>query len=212
MLAIALGLIHFAPQLVGLLMGSKAEAVASKVVDIAQTVTGTSTPADATAALQADPDLAYKFQAAVLDQQVDLQKIAADVEKAKIAADVTVTQSDAGDRANARQMALGNHDNTARNLAYMYTVALFGVIGAHFVLVFTKTAIEPAAFNILGNIAGVLIAMVLGSKEYFFGRSQSEVKQAAAITGFATDPDTTVVAAKPVQVQTSSASDTYRAS
>ncbi|MCF7697694.1 hypothetical protein KPG66_17150, partial [Mycetohabitans sp. B2] len=40
------------------------------------------------------------------------------------------------------------------------------------------------------NIEGVLIAMVLGAKEFFLGSSSTAKKQAAVITSFATDPDT----------------------
>lgn len=192
MLPIVLALAQFAPQIAHWIGGSRAEQVAQKVVNIAQTVTGTSTPEQALAAIQANPDLAYRFQESIVESQVDLQRIAADVEKTRITADVETAKTNAADRANARQMALTEHDHTPRNLAYLYTVGLFLVIGAHFWLLFARIPVNPVAFGVLGNIEGVLIAMVLGAKEFFFGSSSTATKQAAVITSFATDPDTHV--------------------
>lgn len=76
MLPIALALAQFAPMIAGWLGGAKAEDVAGKVVGLAQAVTGTTAPSAALQAIQADPNLAMKFQQAVLDQQVELAKIA----------------------------------------------------------------------------------------------------------------------------------------
>lgn len=76
MLPIALALAQFAPMLAGLLAGPKAEAVAGKVVEIAQTVTGQPTPEAALKAVQLSPEIAAQFQKAVLDQQVELEKLA----------------------------------------------------------------------------------------------------------------------------------------
>ncbi|AOJ99941.1 hypothetical protein WK23_15605 [Burkholderia vietnamiensis] len=82
-----MALAQFAPMIAGWLGGSKAEDVATKVVGVAQAVTGQSAPDAALAALQADPNLALQFQKAVLDQQAQLAQISADVTKAELAAD-----------------------------------------------------------------------------------------------------------------------------
>ncbi|WP_338927622.1 hypothetical protein [Mycetohabitans endofungorum] len=66
------------------------------------------------------------------------------------------------------------------------------VIGAHFWLLFTGVPVEPLALGLLGNIEGVLIAMVLGAKEFFLGSSFTAKKQAAVITSFAMNPGTYV--------------------
>ncbi|MCG1040967.1 MULTISPECIES: hypothetical protein [Burkholderiaceae] len=190
MLPIVLALAQFAPQIAQWIGGSRAEQVAQKVVTIAQTVTGTSTPEQALAAIQANPELAYRFQESIVESQVELQRIAAELEKAHITANIETAKVNAADRANARQMALTAEDHTPSNLAYLYTGALFLVIGAHFWLLFTRITVEPLAFGVLGNIEGVLISMVLGAKEFFLGSSSTAKKQAAVITSFATDPDT----------------------
>ncbi|WP_338911887.1 hypothetical protein [Mycetohabitans rhizoxinica] len=190
MLPIVLALAQFAPQIARWIGGSRAEQVAQKVVTIAQTVTGTSTPEQALAAIQANPELAYRFQESIVESQVELQRIAAELEKAHITTSIETAKANAADRANARQMALTAQDHTPRNLAYLYTGALFLVIGAHFSLLFFKIEVQPLAFGVLGNIEGVLISMVLGAKEFFLGSSSTAKKQAAVITSFATDPDT----------------------
>ncbi|KAG0185758.1 hypothetical protein DFQ28_008830 [Apophysomyces sp. BC1034] len=77
-------------------------------------------------------------------------------------------------------------------MGYMPAGALFLVIGAHFWLLFSRIPVDPLAFGVLGNIEGVLVAMVLGAKEFFLGSSSTANKQAAVITSFATDPETQV--------------------
>ncbi|WP_338927555.1 hypothetical protein IHE33_15725 (plasmid) [Mycetohabitans endofungorum] len=190
MLPIVLALAQFAPQIAQWIGGSRAEQVAQKVANIAQTVTSTSTPEQALAAIQGNPELAYRFQEAIVESQVELQRIAAELEKAHITANIETAKANAADRADARQRALTAQDRTPCNLAYLYTSALFLVIGAHFWLLFSRIPIEPLAFGVLGNIEGVLISMVLGAKEFFLGSSATAKKQAAVITSFATDPDT----------------------
>jgi hypothetical protein len=70
-----MALAQFAPMIAGWLGGSRAEDVATKVVGVAQAVTGQSAPDAALAALQADPNLALQFQKAVLEQQAQLAQI-----------------------------------------------------------------------------------------------------------------------------------------
>ncbi|WP_140402320.1 MULTISPECIES: hypothetical protein [Burkholderia cepacia complex] len=183
-----MALAQFAPMIAGWLGGSKAEDVATKVVGIAQSVTGQSAPDAALAALQADPNLSLQFQKAVLDQQAQLAATAADVAKAQLEHDAAVYQSAAADRQSARQMAIATHDTTQRNLAYLYTLGLFAVIATHFYIVIAKIPVDPVTFTILGNAEGVLTAMVLGSKEFFFGSTSAGTKQAQAITEFAVSP------------------------
>ncbi|KAG0175852.1 hypothetical protein DFQ28_005200, partial [Apophysomyces sp. BC1034] len=112
MLPIVLALAQFAPQIAHWIGGSRAEQVAQKVVNMAQTVTGTGTPEQALAAIQANPELAYRFQESIVENQVELQRIAAELETARITADVETTKTNAADRASARQMALTAKDLT----------------------------------------------------------------------------------------------------
>lgn len=74
--SIALALANFAPSLIKLITGSdKAADVAGKVIDVAKVVTGTSTGAEALAAVQVDPEKARSFQLAVSAQEMDWQRM-----------------------------------------------------------------------------------------------------------------------------------------
>lgn len=77
---------QFAPQLIAHLAGPGAGAVAQKVIDIAQQATGTATPQAAVAALQASPDAVLAFQKAVLDNKLELEKLAAQTEQTAVQA------------------------------------------------------------------------------------------------------------------------------
>ncbi|MBF3825405.1 hypothetical protein ISF98_29125 [Burkholderia pseudomallei] len=85
LIPIAMALAQFAPMIAGWLGGSNAENVAAKVVGVAQAVTSTSTPDAARAAIEADPNLAMQFQTKIVESQVEMAQIAADVTKAELA-------------------------------------------------------------------------------------------------------------------------------
>jgi hypothetical protein len=139
------------------------------------------TPEQLLALKQADDDFAMKMQQAGFTHAENMAGIQAQVDR--IAAE---------DRASARNFATVEHDHTARNLAYMYTVALFAVIGLEFLLAAQQVEVDDSVMRALDTLFGILIAMVLGSKEYFFGSSSRADRQAAAITQFAVSPDITV--------------------
>jgi len=55
---------QFAPSIIGLISGPKAEAVATTVVNTAQAITGSDSPEAAKVALEKNPEMAVKFQQA----------------------------------------------------------------------------------------------------------------------------------------------------
>ncbi|KVC87926.1 hypothetical protein WM16_23320 [Burkholderia ubonensis] len=144
------------------------------------------TPEQLLALKQADADFELKMRQAGFTHAENMAGI--HVQADKVAAD---------DRASARQYAAAEHDHTARNLAYMYTVALFVVIGLEFYLAIGEIKMPDVIKSTLDTLLGVLITMVIGSKEYFFGSSSRADKQADRITQFAISPDITV-AGSPV--------------
>ncbi|MFM0355475.1 hypothetical protein PQR12_18455 [Paraburkholderia nemoris] len=150
------------------------------------------TPEQLLALKQADDDFALKMRQAGFTHAENMAGI--QVQADRVAAD---------DRASARNFAAVEHDHTARNLAYMYTVALFAVIGLEFLLAAQQIKLDDGVMRALDTLFGILIAMVLGSKEYFFGSSSRADKQAAAITQFAVSPDTVVSRTDAVDGQTS---------
>lgn len=75
-ITIALSLANFAPSLIKIITGNdKAADVASKVIDVAKAVTGSSTGQAALAAIQIDPGKQMEFQLAIGAQQVDWERM-----------------------------------------------------------------------------------------------------------------------------------------
>lgn len=84
-ITVAMGLAQFAPQIIKWITGSdKAADAASKVVEVAQVVTGKQTGEDALAALNADPNAVIAFRQALAAQEAELDKaFLADVQSAR---------------------------------------------------------------------------------------------------------------------------------
>ena len=76
-ITVAMGLAQFAPQIIKWITGSdKAVEVAEKAIEIAKTVTGADTPDKALEALKSNPDAVLAYQKAILDNQLELERIA----------------------------------------------------------------------------------------------------------------------------------------
>ncbi|MFM0013704.1 hypothetical protein [Paraburkholderia sediminicola] len=181
LIPIAMALAQFAPMIAGWLGGSKAQDVATKVVSIAQTVTGQSAPDAALAAIQADPNLAMQFQKAVLDNQVQIAQIAADVEKAELAADTANTQA-----VNATMQTEAKADHWPTYSWRPFVGFCFGllavlsgltVVGCYIGVMFAR--VEPAILSYLPGMLGAeaavmgTMAPVLGIASYFRGKMQA---------------------------------------
>lgn len=183
MLPIALALAQFAPMIAGWLGGPKAEEVAGKVVGIAQQVTGQSSPDATVAALAADPNLAFQFQKAVLDQQAHLAEIAADVTKAELAADMANTAS-----VNATMQAEAKADHWPTYSWRPFIGFCFGlnlvlssllVIGVFAAQVFNAAGADKAIAALptaLGSLAAIcgLATPILGIASWFRGKMQAD--------------------------------------
>lgn len=76
MIPAVLGLLQLAPTLMRFFgAGEKSAAVAEKVIDIAQTVTGTTDPDNALEVLRGDPDKVRQFQLAIMDNDTELETL-----------------------------------------------------------------------------------------------------------------------------------------
>lgn len=181
LLPIAMALAQFAPMIAGWLGGSKAEDVATKVVGIAQTVTGQSAPDAALAAIQADPNLAMSFQKAVLDNQAQLAQIAADLSKAELAADAANTLA-----INQSIQAEAKADHWPTYSWRPFVGFCFGVLGlisgATVAAAYLGVMFFQANPTILSQVPGMLgaqaavmatMAPVLGIASYFRGKMQA---------------------------------------
>ena len=181
MLPIAMALAQFAPMIAGWLGGSNAEKVASKVVDIAKTVTGQSAPDAVVAALQADPQLAYQYQKAVLDQQSAMAEIAQEVTLAELAADQANT---AAVNQTMQVEAKADHWPTYSWRPFIgFCFGLMGIVcGATVAVAYIGVMffrVDPVVLGhlpgLIGAEAGVMATMapVLGIASYFRGKMQA---------------------------------------
>ncbi len=161
----------FAPDIIGLLAGPKAGAVAGKVAEIAQTVTGQATPEAAVKALDADPSLALKFKEAVLAQQVELAKLAE-----QNAADVNTTMRAEG--------AAEHWPTYSWRPAIGFAVAI-DLIGGALVTIAAYAGVmffgaKPEVLSYLPAMLGSMAALVgvavpiLGIASYFRGKMQAD--------------------------------------
>lgn len=160
-ISLALGLSQFVPAIAKWVTGSdKAADVASKVIDVAKAVTGTTDATAAVAAIQADPNKVLEFQQAMQSQQIDL-------EKAYLA-----------DMDSARKMqiaALSQDDVFSKRFVYYFASAWSIFAMAYFSMV-TFTEIPVANQRASDTILGVLIGTVLvGIFHYLFGSTMGSL-------------------------------------
>lgn len=172
-ITIAMGLAQFAPSLVKWITGSdKAGDAAQKAVDIAKAVTGQSTGDAALQALQADPTLVLKYRQAVLDQEIEFQKLAV-----ANAADVNKTM---------QAESASEHWPTYTWRPFIGFAVGFNVIVSSllvlvvFVPVMFGVAAAAAAVSalplVLGALAGIngTVLPILGIASWFRGKAQAD--------------------------------------
>jgi hypothetical protein len=116
-------------------------------------------------------------------QGIDLAKLNASHEE-------MLVNSAVGDRSNARNREIAVKDNTPRVLTYLYTLGLFLVIGAEFYLGVSHIDIDPLTHSTLDTLLGVLMTMVVGSKEYYLGTSSGDAHKSELLSKAPAIPDT----------------------
>jgi hypothetical protein len=162
---------QYGPELIGKLMGKNAEAVAGKVVEVAQAATGTSTPAAALEAVKGDPEVLLKFKAAIGEQMVELERIAA-----QASADVNATMR--------AEVAAEHWPSYSWRPAIGFAVAIDLVgaivvtIGAYAGVMFFN--VKPEVLTHVPSMIGALSALVavaspiLGIASWFRGKMQAD--------------------------------------
>jgi hypothetical protein len=150
--------------------GDKGEAVAGRVLDAAQIVTGSSNKNEIIAALGADAMAASELKRRVLE--------IADAE----------SQREFDDRANARAMqvaALGQDDKFSKRFVYYFATA-WSLFAMSYLLLITLTTIPESsqryADTTLGFLLGTIIATMIG---YFYGSSRASQNKDSSITALA---------------------------
>jgi hypothetical protein len=164
MLSTALGLIKFAPQLIGLLnpkRGKQATEMADKISGIAEALTGQKGDA-AVQAISQDPELAYKFQTAVMaDSHVAEQLEAEDRKDARGAYKIHNEQADKV----AQSIMVWNlpvvFSLAAMNVAAVFIAETMDVTGA----------VIAVISNLIGLVSGKLLSERQSVVGFFFGSS-----------------------------------------
>lgn len=169
-ITIAMGLAQFAPQLIKWISGSdKAADVAQKAVDVAETVTGKK-GTEALDAIKADPALQLQYRQAVLNQQVEFEKLA--VENAK---DINATM-----RAEAAAEHWPSYSwRPAIGFAVAIDLVLCGLtVFAAYVAAMWFGKPEPLAHlpGMIGAMAALvgMAAPILGIASWFRGKMQAD--------------------------------------
>lgn len=166
-ITIALGLVKFAPSLIQYFTGSdKAANVAQQVINIAQTVTGTTAPDAALAAIQADPQKAMEFNLAV------------------IAADSDLTKAFLLDVQDARHRDIELNKLGKRNVRADIMVALdvVGLLACLIVLCFFREKIPGEAIGLISTIAATFGLCLRDAHQFEFGSSRSSQVKDATIS------------------------------
>lgn len=173
-IAIALAA-KFVPDIIGHFAGSKAADVAGKVVEIAQTVTGTSDPVSAQAAILADPAKALEFQKAVMDNRLALDTLALEETKAYL-----------GDTQSARDRDMAMIEKGYRNSRANTMLAMAGtvVIGILVLIVF-QSPLDDYVKTTITLILGRALGYVDQGFNFEFGTTRSSGKKDDTISAMA---------------------------
>ena len=114
---------------------------------------------DLVKAFKLPPEQQIQFEQAMAQMQATLQ--------------TTLAKIDADDRNSARQREIAVKDKTPAYLAYISIGGFFGVLAVQFYFAWTLHPIDTAVQRTLDISTGVLFAMVLAVKDYYFGSSKS---------------------------------------
>ena len=163
-IASALALAKFVPDIIGLFSskrGKQAQTAMEAVESVASAVTG-KTGDDAVKALEANPELAYKFKVAVM-------------------ADSHVSeQLEAEDRKGARDAYKVHHeqaDKVAQSIMKVNLPTIFTLVIVNVIAVYAASYFEmpQGVLAIISNIIGVVIGHLLSERQsvvgFFFGSS-----------------------------------------
>lgn len=155
-IAAALGLAGFAPIIARWLGGDQAQDVATKVVDIAQKVTGTLDPVEAIKRLQDNTDMVRDFQKAIIQVEAEIE---------------LAVMKDRQD-ARLRDVALVNAGRSNVRADVMVIAAATGLILCLASLAYFSHELPGEAVGIISTIAGIFGACLKDAYTFEFGSSR----------------------------------------
>ena len=110
-----------------------------------------------------DPGDLAKLKEVERDFLIELERLG--IEKEKLAVQ---------DRGNARAREIATGDLTPRRLAYITLAGFFAVLASQLMFAWEGKEISEAIQRTLDITTGILFAMVLAIKDYFFGSSSGQ--------------------------------------
>ena len=171
--AIVLALAQLVPAILPLLKSRRAQEVGEAITGIAQAVTGQDSPDAALKTLQADPSTMLAYQQAVLNQQTELERIAAGKEVSLHEQDVKETEAFLRDVQDARALEVARMDRTTEIMGYLITVGFFSMVAA-LIWVDIPTGNREVVYLLAGTVTTAWLSVIA----YRFGTSRgSSIKQ-----------------------------------
>lgn len=167
-ISIVMGLASVAPGILRWITGddkNKAASVADQVLDVAKHITGQAEPADAVAAIKADPALAMQLQVKLIEH-----------ERAWWEEETKRLAIDASDRENARARELASKDHTTKILAL---VVVAGFCAASYAVLagYVEGLKDPLTAALVGTIIGNISAFATQVLNYYLGSSQGSARK-----------------------------------
>lgn len=169
-ITIAMGLSQFVPQIARWIGGDKAGAVAQKVVDVAQQVTGQTSGDAALKALEADPNLVLQYRQAVLAQEVTFEQLAV-----QNASDVNKTMQ--AESAAEHWPTYSWRPAIGFAVALAIILSVLTVFAAYGAVIFTGNDRGLAQLpGILAAVAGIVavVSPILGIASWYRGKMQAD--------------------------------------
>lgn len=155
---LALALAQFAPSIMRFFgAGEKPTAVAEKVVEIASGVAGSKDPAEIVERLRANAEMAQRFQMAVLDADLELERMYIEDRRSARERDVEVRRLTGGSNTRADLMIVG---------------AVLGLVSCLVVLVLFRQEIPGEVVGIVSTVAGIFGACLRDAFQFEFGSSR----------------------------------------
>lgn len=136
--------------------GEQGEKTAHKVVDIAQTVTGTKDASQILPTLKADPQLLIQFQQEILKLDQELERVEhKDRESARL-----------------RDMALAQAGRSNLRADIMVVSAALGLVSCLITITLYRTSLPGEAVGIISTIAGIFGSCLKDAYAFEFGSSR----------------------------------------
>lgn len=164
-IAAALGLAGFAPIIARWLGGDQAQDVATKVVDIAQKITGTLDPIEAIQRLQQSTDMVSDFQKAIIQVEAEIE---------------LAVMKDRQD-ARLRDVALMNAGRSNVRADVMVISAALGLMLCLGSLAHFSNELPGEAVGIISTIAGIFGACLKDAYTFEFGSSRGSREKDSAV-------------------------------